>query len=202
MSDTPQNLWHPNVSNDQSTDQNLPQAASNPAPYQSYGAPQAQQVEQQAPETLLLEWEASEYVHHEKDGVWIASVIIVGLLLAVVSWLILNSLSFAVLSIVMAIAVVVMAVRPPQTLVYRLTDKTLQIAEKAYSYGEFKVFDVHREGSIYSLILIPVKRFRPSVSLYFPEEYGEQIVDIVGSKLPMTEIKPDFIDTLTRKIRF
>jgi hypothetical protein len=50
-------------------------------------------------------------------------------------------------------------------------------------------------------VFLPKKRFSPSVSIYFPEESGEQIVDILGSILPMEKIKLDFIDRIVRKLK-
>jgi hypothetical protein len=37
--------------------------------------------------------------------------------------------------------------------------------------------------------------------VYFPEEAGEKIVDILGQRLPMETLKLDMIDILVRKLR-
>ena len=50
--------------------------------------------------------------------------------------------------------------------------------------------------------MLPVKRFAPSVNVYFPPENGEQIVDVFGAVLPMEEVKQDFIDRLSEKLHF
>ena len=54
---------------------------------------------------------------------------------------------------------------------------------------------------MYSIVFIPKKRFSPSVSIYFSKEEGEKITDIIGSRLPMEEIKHDLIDSIIRKTR-
>jgi len=50
-------------------------------------------------------------------------------------------------------------------------------------------------------MLIPTKRFAPGVSVYFPDDAGEKIVDILGQRLPMEELKLDVIDIVVRKLR-
>lgn len=149
-----------------------------------------------------ISWEASEYVHHEKDSIWFIGVAVGGLLLVVLSLFLIKSITFTVLIVVMIIAVMVLATRPPRTLRYQLSSHGLQIDEKKYDFHEFRAFGVQQEGGIYSILLIPVRRFMPSVSVYFPPDQGESIVDIIGSFVPMEKITPDFIDTLTRKLRF
>lgn len=156
----------------------------------------------QALQESAITWEASEHVHYEKDMTWLASVVVVGLVVAALSWLVLRSWSFALLVVVMTVAVVVMAYRPPRNLRYGLDSSGIHIEEKYYSYGEFRSFGLQQEGGVYSIVMLPIKRLMPAVSVYFPPEHGEQIVDMIGSRLPMEQIKPDFIDRLSKKIRF
>jgi hypothetical protein len=39
------------------------------------------------------------------------------------------------------------------------------------------------------------------MTVYFPEAEGEQIVDFFGERLPMEEVKLDFLDKLVRWLR-
>jgi len=149
-----------------------------------------------------ISWEASEYVHHEKDSLWFIGVAVAGLLLVAMSLFLIKSITFTVLVVVMVVAVMVLATRPPRTIRYQLGPHGLQIDDKKYNFHDFKAFGVQQEGGIYSILLLPVHRFMPGVSVYFPPDQGESIVDIIGSFVPMEKITPDFIDTLTRKLRF
>lgn len=149
----------------------------------------------------LIEWEASEYIHHEKDGSWffllgIGTIIATGLALVFRQW------TFAVLIVIMAVAIVVFARRPPRTLHYALDASGIRINDQLYPYSDFRAFGVVNDGPLYSIILVPNGRFTPATSMYFEERDGEKIVDILGSRLPMEKIKIDYIETLTRKLRF
>ena len=50
------------------------------------------------------------------------------------------------------------------------------------------------------MVLTPRKRFQIGQTLYFPEEVGEQLVDMLAERLPMKEVAPDAIDRLLAKL--
>ena len=157
--------------------------------------------DRQAVEEEPVHWQAHEYIHHEKDAVWfvIFAVVVVGLM--AFSIFVIQSITFTILIPVMAVALVVYSQRPPRLLDYTLSSKGLHINDRLYSFNEFKGFGVIRDDKEYSVMLIPIKRFRPGVSVYFPEEAGEAIVDILGTRLPMQKLNLDVVDKVIRKLR-
>jgi hypothetical protein len=149
-----------------------------------------------------LSWQASEYVHHEKGVEWFLALIGVATALLLLDIVLIRSWTFGILIVVMAMAAIVVARRPPHVISYLLSSEGIQIDEKHFGFHDFRAFGVIQEGAFYSIRLIPVKRFMPMVSVYFPTEMGEQIVDVFGSMLPMEQIKLDPIDKFVEKIRF
>jgi hypothetical protein len=124
------------------------------------------------------------------------------LALIAVDVFLLKSWTFSALVVVMAIAVVIYTRRPPKELTYALSaQQGLYVGERLYHFDEFKSFGLIKDGEHNSIMMIPTKRFSPGVSVYFPEEAGEQIVDILGQRLPMEELKLDVIDIVVRKLR-
>ncbi|MGH7196936.1 MAG: hypothetical protein ACREGJ_04210 [Candidatus Saccharimonadales bacterium] len=153
------------------------------------------------PMTEPISWEASEYIHHSKDIVWFVGFgLIVAVLIGVAIWL--ASWTFLALVVVMAVAFVIFALRQPRVVHYSLTDRGVQIGEKTYDYTDFRAFGVVPDGGIYSVMLVPTKRFMPAVTMYFAEEDGEKIVDVLSVHLPMEEFNQDPIDQLMRRLRF
>ena len=147
-----------------------------------------------------VSWQAEEYVTREKNGGWYVGLIVVGLVLVALSvWL--QWWSFTALIVLSVIALLMYAVRPPRKLNYSLTDEGLKEGEKLYKYEEYKSFGVLQDGARFAIVLTPKKRFYPAVTVYFPEKSGEQIVDAFGAKLPMAEVKLDFLDKLVRMLR-
>ncbi len=148
-----------------------------------------------------VHWQAKEYIHHEKNMLWFVIFGAVVLVLVAMAIFFMDSLSFAILIPVMAAALIVYTHRPPRVLDYTLGRQGLHVNDHLYSFSEFKGFGVIRDGEEYSLMLIPVKRFRPGVVVYFPEDAGEAIVDKLGVRLPMLTLHLDFVDKVIRKLR-
>lgn len=147
-------------------------------------------------------WTAQEYIHPDKSPLWFIVFVIVVLGLIAVDVFVLGSWTFSALVVVMAVAVVIYTRRPPRTLTYALSPiQGLYVGEKQHHFEEFKAFGLIQDGEHHSIMLIPTKRFSPGVSVYFPEEAGEQIVDILGQRLPMEDLKLDIVDVIVRKLR-
>ena len=149
-----------------------------------------------------ITWTAEEYVHSERGGWWFVLFVLVVVGLIAVSVFVLRSWSFSVLIAVMAAALIVYIRRPPRTLTYALSAaQGLYVGERLYPFEEFRAFGLIQDGAHYSVMLIPRKRFASGVSVFFPNEAGERIVDILGQRLPMETLKLDIVDTIVRKLR-
>lgn len=145
-------------------------------------------------------WSAQEFLHQEKGGAWFALFGVIAVaLLALSIWT--QAWTFAVLIVVITVLIIVYSRRPPRELTYSLTDEGLLIDGKLHEFANFKAFGVVRDGDNFSVVLIPIQRFQPGVSVYFPEESGEAIVDTLGARLPMKELKLDVVDKLVRLLR-
>ncbi len=194
-----QNYWQP--TNEPQTDQSAPvvsDALEASLPEGTQAPPTQNEASLDAP----LSWQASEFVHHEKDGMWFLSLVGAATVLLVIDFFLVKSWTFGALIIVMTIAVISIAKRPPRTINYALTSHGLQIDEKHFSFQDFRAFGVVQENAFYSIRLVPSKRFMPMVSVFFPPEYAEELVDMFGHVLPMENIKRDPLDKLVEKIRF
>ena len=160
------------------------------------GEPEAENVD-----TTPVHWVADEYIHEERGVVWfIAFAIVVIALVALAAFM--QEWIFVVLIIVMAAALLVYFRRPPRAVEYTLSiNQGLYIGEKLYHFSDFKTFGLIPDHGQHSILLIPTKRFGVAVSVYFPDEVGERIVDIIGARLPMQDLKLDVIDVVVRKLR-
>jgi hypothetical protein len=146
-------------------------------------------------------WSAHEYIHQEKGTMWFTIFGIVIAALVAVSIFLMNSISFAILLVVIAVVVIVSLRRPPRELTYTLNDEGLSVDGKIHHFSNFKSFGVIHDSGEYSVMLIPIQRFQPGVTVYFPEELGEEIVDALGAHLPMKDLKLDVVDRVVRLLR-
>ncbi|HEV7952028.1 MAG TPA: hypothetical protein VGO98_01495 [Candidatus Saccharimonadales bacterium] len=148
-----------------------------------------------------VRWQAQEYIHHDKGILWFVVFAVSFVALMAIAIFLIKSITFIILVPVMAVALFVYVNRPPRMIDYTLSRKGLHINDRLYSFTEFKGFGVIHDGKEYSVLLLPIKRFVPGVSVYFPEQAGEAIVDILGTRLPMQELHLDFVDRIIRKLR-
>ena len=153
-------------------------------------------------DSSVVHWTASEYISPDKGVGWYILLIVIALGLISIDLFIMRSWTFTALVVVMTISIIVYSNRPPRQIQYTLSgDQGLYIGEKLRNLHEFKSFGLINENGNYSIMLIPVKRFAAGVSVFFPQDAGEQIVDILGNRLPMEDIKLDFMDNLIRSLR-
>lgn len=151
-------------------------------------------------EREIANWQAQDLLIGEKTGKWyVFFALVVIAMLGVSIWM--QSWSFSALIIVSAIGVIALRkTNHSQIISYSLSNKGVYMADKFHSYEEFRAFGVLKESGVYSIVLLPKKRFSPSTTIYFDKNDGEKITDIIGSRLPMEEVKHDMIDKIIRKI--
>ncbi len=190
MDDKPKNYWHTDGS--QTTQLNPTQpGVSTPQNSPSNIGPSEDDVN----------WQASEYIHHDKGFLWYCAlglVTIVGVGSAVFfqQWI------FAALVLVMGVAVGIYARRPPREISYSISHDGVYVDNQPYPYDSFRSFGIIDDGAFFALQLRPTKRFMPAVMMYFAEDDGERIIDALSDHLPMEDIKVDLIDKFMRWLRF
>lgn len=163
--------------------------------------PEAADREPQEGDEELIRWQAVEHIYREKDPLWyiVFALVVVGFILLAI--FVIKSWTFAVLIPIMAAALVVYAMRPPGVISYTLSRKGLHANDRLYSFADFREFGLVQDAEEYSVMLMPRKRFQPGVTVYFPEEAGEAIIDILAARLPMRDLKLDAVDRLVRMLR-
>ena len=147
-----------------------------------------------------ISWQAEEYIVHDHDGWWYVGLFVVGIAFAVLA-VFLKWWTFLILIILSVITILTSNLRPPRKINYTLSKKGLTEGEKLYKFEDFRAFGILKEGSHFSAVLIPKKRFGFSVKVYFPGDNGEAIVDALGARLPMEEVKLDFLDKIVNFLR-
>ncbi len=149
-----------------------------------------------------VKWTASEFVSHDKTPSWFAGLGLATMIVAGLSYLIAQDLAVVFVILVAAVLFGVMAGRKPQTLEYYIDSKGIKLGPKAYSYASFKSFSVIADGALGFIQLMPVSRFAPPISVYYPPNQEQEIIETIGAYLPHEERNRDSVDRLMSKIRF
>ena len=148
-----------------------------------------------------ISWEASEYIHHERDTVWFIGFVVVVIAFLALSVFLIKNYFFTALIVVMAATLFVYVRRPPRVVRYTLSQQGLNVGQKFHFFTEFRAFGVVQDGALFSVKLLPTARFGQELTVYFAENDGEEIVDILGTYLPMEDLQLDLVDLLLRRLR-
>lgn len=151
--------------------------------------------------TEPIAWNAPEGVRIQRGAVWyvLFAIVLAGLMALAI--LVFQNWTFAILLPIMAVALFVLSNNNPQTINYAISPKGIYIADTLHDFSEFRAFGLLHENDQHSILLLPVKRFSPGLTIYFSEAEGEKIVDMLGTRLPMQEIKPDALEKFIRLIK-
>lgn len=153
--------------------------------------------------TGLVSWEASEYVEHEKSAGWYALLLVGSVVVAAAIYFLTKGDVFATAIVVIATVLFgVVAARKPRILRYEIDSQGIAIGDKHYGFTEFKTFSLVADTAIHSVQLLPLKRFMPPISIYFPPSDEEKVVQALGSYLPYEDRGRDSFDRLMGRIRF
>jgi len=148
----------------------------------------------------VITWEAEEYLVREHNLGWYFGLLIITTgLVALAVWL--RWWTFLILIVLSVVAILVTSLRPPRKINYTLNQDGLTEGKLIHRYEDYRAFGIMKEGSHYSAVLIPKKRFSINVKVYFPTGSGEAIVDALGARLPMEEVKLDFLDKIVNFLR-
>lgn len=149
-----------------------------------------------------IEWTASEYIEHSRGSGWYAVLILATAALTAAVYFLTKDIFAGVITVLVGIVVGVFSLNKPKEITYRLSADGFTAGEKQYKFSQFKSFAVVREGDLYSLNLVPIKKFMPVISAYFAAKDEEKIVNLLGQYLAYEERGLDNIERLTRRLRF
>lgn len=153
------------------------------------------------PEKFIMRWSAPEFVQTHKPAGWYLG--FAGLFIVLIGLAIFTKQYITVgLFVVMGIAFLIYANRPPRVLQYQISNYGVYVGEKKYTFDNF---DAYYETSDYGqtvLELVPNQRLGTLVSLPPAEHQLETLEATLGQMLPRVDNRETILDTLFRKLRF
>jgi len=148
-----------------------------------------------------VHWTASEFIAHEKSPLWYMALAATSAILIAFAIFVVHDVVAVVSIALIAILFGAVASHKPRTMQYTIDSNGITIGKKVFSYGEFKSFGVVKEEAFSNITLAPLKRFSPPLSIYYPPEEEENIVQVLTAYLPVAPVQSDMIDALLRRIR-
>lgn len=161
------------------------------------------ETEQQKPDNgNIISWTGSEFIANHKGSSWFLTffaLLIIGVgAIFIITKDYISTVSVAIGGVLFAL----LANHKPRQLSYKIDNSGINIGSKFYGFEQFKSFSVAQDGAISYINLMPLKRFMPDISIYFPPEEEKNIVSLLSDHLPHNEAGERQIDKLAKKFRF
>jgi hypothetical protein len=172
-----------------------------PSPWQ-FNDNASAKISPQVQSTDTVSWSASEFVAHHKEMSWFAGLGFLIAIVAIAVYLVSRDFVAPIMIALLGVFFGYFASRSPQVLEYMVNDRGISIGQKFYGYDSFKAFSVTEDGAIHSIVLAPLQRFMPPITVYYEPSDEDRIVDILANYLPFEEAKHDAVDSLMRRVRF
>lgn len=155
-----------------------------------------------APDTQAITWTASEFIAHSKSFGWYAGLALAAIAAAALVFFVTKDRISSGVILMAAALLGVYAGHKPRELQYQLDQGGLTIGPKHFTYDQFRCFSVLPEGAFSSIVLMPLKRFAVTTTIYYAPEDEDKIVNLLGIHLPLEERGHDAVDRLMHRIHF
>ena len=179
---------------EQSDNETQQSVANTPAPQQK--------AEKSAANTGEVSWTASEFIANHKSAGWYILLFAAIFVVAGLTFLFTNDWISSATIIFVGSLFAILAGKKPRQISYSLNNSGITIGEKFYPYDMFKSFTILHEGTIGCINLLPLKRFMPEISIYYPSDEENKIIDVLTVSLPNNQKAEQGFDKLMKKIRF
>lgn len=150
----------------------------------------------------VVEWTASEFVHHDKSFTWYLLLGLAAIVVAAGMYFITRDKFTVVAILMMAIILGVAGSRKPRVMTYRLDSSGLTAGKKFYPYSEYKSFTMPDDGPFTSVMLTPLKRLSLPVGAFLAPDSQKKALDLLSSHLPLERGEQGLFDELMRFVRF
>ena len=149
-----------------------------------------------------INWSASEFIAHDKNVAWYAVLSILTLIVAAVVYLLTHDILSTIIILLAGVIFGVYGARKPRLLNYKLDNSGLTIQTRLFNYDSLKSFIVIENSPIPNIILLPLKRFMPSMSIYLDPSSSEEVIRILSAHLPQDLDRQDLVERFMLRIRF
>lgn len=149
-----------------------------------------------------VSWSASEFIAHEKNITWYVILAIVTIVVSAVVYLLTKDKISTGMIILVGVIFGVYAARKPRLLNYKLDNFGLTVQSKLFNYDSFKSFSIAENSVIPNIILMPLKRFMPSLSIYLDPTSEEEVIKLLSEHLAQDIHRQDIVERFMLHIRF
>lgn len=149
-----------------------------------------------------VSWSASEFVSHQKTSTWYIGLGSISAIITLVVFLVTQNILSGIVVAMACMALGVFAARKPQIKTFVIDADGVKVDDRPFPYSMFKSFSVVDDGAVSCIWLRPLKKFMPTVVMYYAPEDEDRIVLMLDNFLPQEDRQHDIVDRVSRRIRF
>jgi len=149
-----------------------------------------------------ISWSASEFIAHDKSVFWYLMLSLITLVIAVLIYILTRDKISTLVILVVGGTIGFYAARKPRLLDYKIDHSGLTIQAKLFSYDAFKSFAIVEDSAIPNIVLMPLKRFMPVLSIYLDPTTGEEVTKVLSERIPQDLHHQAIIERFMQRVRF
>lgn len=143
-----------------------------------------------------ITWEAPEHHHAPKNSDWFWIIGILAIAGAIAAFFLGNFL-FAILILVAAAALSLAALREPKIIPFAVSTRGIRVGDELYPYATLESFYINDAPYREPQLLVKSKKiYLPLIIIPIPEEYTDEIDEILSGRLPEEELEEPFVNVL------
>lgn len=147
-------------------------------------------------------WTSLEYQATNKTVAWYLVGTLAAIVAAVLAYIFTKDIVSALVILTVIALLLVNAARRPRSQNCQVNQSGIQIGTRFHPYSQFKAFTIDSAGVEPSLVLLPLKRFTPIISVLFPPDKLEEIIAVLQDHIPFEQAISDPVNSLMKRLRF
>lgn len=153
-------------------------------------------------EVRAVTWEAPEHHHNEKSGDWYWALGIIALAGAGASVVFGNTL-FALVILLGASTILIFSHRKPSMLEFAVTVRGIRVGNELYPYSTLESFFLDEDEPMGPQLIVKSNHlFMPLIIMPIPEEYIDDIDDILSTRLKEEHLEEPLSHKLLESLGF
>ncbi len=154
------------------------------------------------PGLRAVSWEAPQHHHIDKKGDWYFAFVVIVVSLVLSAILFGNTL-FALVLAVGGVVLAVATARRPSIVLHSVSVRGVRIGDEFYPFSQLLAYYIDEDDPKGpQLLLLSNHRFMPLIIMTLPDDYIDDVENIVREKLPEEHLEEPFLTKILEVLGF
>jgi hypothetical protein len=135
------------------------------------------------PQTIA--WQDYEFPVRVKSKKWFLKIIAATAIIGAILFILSRDYVTIIALIVGVLVLIAYSFRKPKITNFTVNKQRITIGKHQFSFMDYNAYFMKEYENHNAIVLIPYKRFAPSVTIYIKDEYVDQVVDLISEIIPI-----------------